>query len=67
MKKLITAAAIALLLAGHAAGSSIEIAHSAAAPLSLAVDGQAVLHGTPPSFQAAHYTYLPARCWNTTR
>ncbi|MEK5034356.1 stalk domain-containing protein [Paenibacillus sp. FSL R7-0302] len=60
MKKLITAAAIALLLAGHAAGSSIDIAHSAAAPLSLVVDGQAVLPYAAP-FHSGGILYVPAR------
>lgn len=59
MKKLIAASAIALLLAGHAAASSINIAHSAAAPLSLKVDGQAVLPQVPP-FHSNGILYVPA-------
>jgi hypothetical protein len=59
MKKLITASAIALLFAGQAAASSINIAHSAAAPLSLMVDGLLVLpHVTP--FHSKGVLYIPA-------
>ncbi|NQX47311.1 hypothetical protein HQN87_18425 [Paenibacillus tritici] len=76
MKKLIAASAIALLFAGHAAVSSINIAHSAPAPLSLVVDGQAVLPQAPP-FRSNGVLYIPARAlleyfpvqlqWNNSR
>jgi hypothetical protein len=59
MKKLITASAIALLFAGQAAASSIDIAHSAAAPLSLMVDGLLVLPHVNP-FYSNGVLYVPA-------
>ncbi|WP_238652417.1 stalk domain-containing protein [Paenibacillus piscarius] len=60
MKKFIAATALALLLAGAAAASPIDTAHSASAPLSLVVDGQAVLSYAAP-FHAGGILYVPAR------
>lgn len=59
MKKIIAASAIALLFAGYAPASSINIARSAAAPLSLMVDGQPVLSQVPP-FYSGGILYVPA-------
>lgn len=60
MKKFLAATALALLLAGAAAASPIDTAHSAPAPLSLVVDGQAVLPHAAP-FHAGGILYVPAR------
>ncbi|MBW4081521.1 stalk domain-containing protein [Paenibacillus sp. S150] len=59
MKKLLTASALALLIAGCAAGPSID-SISAAAPLSLSVDGQPVLPQLHP-FYSGGVLYVPAR------
>ncbi|WNS41124.1 stalk domain-containing protein [Paenibacillus sp. MMS20-IR301] len=58
MKKIMAASAIALLFAGYAAATSINTV-SAAAPLSLIVDGQAALAHVPP-FYIKETLYVPA-------
>ncbi|MEK3713123.1 stalk domain-containing protein [Paenibacillus sp. FSL R7-0333] len=60
MKKILAATALALLLAGAAAASPIDTALSAPAPLSLIVDGQAVLPYAAP-FHSGGILYVPAR------
>lgn len=59
MKKIIAASAIALLFAGFASASSINTAHSAAAPMTLMIDGQAALPHVPP-FYSKGTLYVPA-------
>ncbi|MNO25251.1 hypothetical protein D3C76_150840 [compost metagenome] len=59
MKKILTASAIALLIAGCAAAPTIDSV-SAAAPLTLSVDGQTVLPKLHP-FHSGEILYVPAR------
>lgn len=75
MKKILTAAALALLIAGCAAAPDIDTI-SAAAPLTLTIDGQTVLPALHP-FSSAGILYVPARslleyypgqlAWNNVR
>ncbi|OKP83606.1 hypothetical protein A3842_08855 [Paenibacillus sp. P3E] len=59
MKKILTASALALLIAGCAAAPTID-SISAAAPLTLSVDGQPVLPKLHP-FHSGEILYVPAR------
>ncbi|WP_379154860.1 stalk domain-containing protein [Paenibacillus sp. sgz5001063] len=59
MKKILTASALALLIAGCAAAPTID-SISAAAPLTLSVDGQPVLPMLHP-FHSGELLYVPAR------
>ncbi|KWX73399.1 hypothetical protein AMQ84_23185 [Paenibacillus riograndensis] len=59
MKKILTASALALLIAGCAAAPTIDSV-SAAAPLTLSVDGQPVLPKLHP-FHSGKLLYVPAR------
>ncbi|MEC0172240.1 stalk domain-containing protein [Paenibacillus graminis] len=59
MKKILTASALALLIAGCAAAPTIDSV-SAAAPLTLSVDGQPVLPKLHP-FHSGEILYVPAR------
>ncbi|KWX79744.1 stalk domain-containing protein [Paenibacillus jilunlii] len=59
MKKILTASALALLIAGCAAAPTIDSV-SAAAPLTLSVDGQSVLPKLHP-FHSEELLYVPAR------
>lgn len=59
MKKILTASALALLIAGCAAAPTIDSV-SAVAPLTLSVDGQSVLPKLRP-FYSGELLYVPAR------
>ncbi len=59
MKKILTASALALLIAGCAAAPTIDSV-SAGAPLTLSVDGQPVLPKLHP-FHSGEILYVPAR------
>ncbi|MHA6531247.1 stalk domain-containing protein [Paenibacillus sp. BAC0078] len=59
MKKILAASALALLIAGCAAAPDIDTI-SAAAPLTLTIDGQTVLPQLHP-FTSAKLLYVPAR------